>query len=149
MTNTVCCRQANTPTPPLLPLFIFPSCFPLLTSETLHYTNHLRSFTPYFYCPILSFLSFTLSVSVKHYSGLNLVLVWSNIPHWLPTPLSLSLTISVPFDASSYSYVSLSFAVSQYPYSCLLDPHGLMDRKYKQTETTRNRFYHVIIMCFK
>lgn len=67
----------------------------LLTSETQLCTNHLYCFTSFLHSlpDSPSFLSFPLSPSLplKHYSGLNLVPVWSNIPHYTShTSLRLS-----------------------------------------------------------
>lgn len=59
------------------------------------------------------FLAFSLSLLlVKHYSGLNLVLVLSNICHYTShTSLSPSVYLSFPHIFLCYSYVSLSLSL--------------------------------------
>lgn len=138
-------EYVRNPSPPHTPSFTsFHLSFPfsILNSETLHYTNHMYSFTPFFHCPLLSFLSFTLSCSL--FAGETLL--WAKFRTGVIQYSSLTSHSSLSNHQCTFrcliiflrlSYVSLSFTLSKCPYSCLLAPLDLMDRKYKRIETIK------------
>lgn len=72
--STVCCQKSDT-----VPFTSF-----LFSSWPLKLYSALITCAPFLHCTLLLFLSSPLSLSLllKHYSGLNLGPVWSNIPHY-------------------------------------------------------------------